>query len=119
MDDGAVEPVGDRLEGRTPCRVVGPEHEVVDEKLRAPSEEVGQRGASLVGLESILLVDSHPRQLLPSARQLVAAVSQLLLRLEQLQPGRKPLFACSGLVVGHRFSPLEISFAAYCSSEMA
>src|SRR5712691_10864773 len=68
-----VEPVRDRRAGRTPRRVVGPEHEVVDEELRAPSEEVCQRSARLVGLESILLVDPNPRQLLPPPRQLVAA----------------------------------------------
>ncbi len=36
MDDEAVEPVRDRRAGRTPRLVVGPEHEVVDEELRAP-----------------------------------------------------------------------------------
>jgi hypothetical protein len=54
--------------------------------LRAPSEEVCQRGAPLVGLESILLVDPNPRQLLPPRRQLVATPRQLLLGPEQLQP---------------------------------
>src|ERR687892_1411533 len=33
VDDEAVEPVRDRRAGRTPRRVVGPEHEVVDEEL--------------------------------------------------------------------------------------
>src|SRR5439155_820857 len=70
VDDEAAEPVRDRRAGRTPRRVVGPEHEVVDEELRTPSEEVCQRGAPLVGLESILLVDPNPRQLLPPPRQL-------------------------------------------------
>jgi hypothetical protein len=46
---------------------------VVDEELRAPSEEVCQRGGSLIGLESVLLVDPDPRQLLTPVRQLVAA----------------------------------------------
>ena len=105
VDDEAVEAVRDRRAGRTPCRVVGAEHEVVDEELRAPSEEIGQRGAALVGLEAVLLVDSNPRQLLPLPRQFVAAPGQLLLGLEQLQPGRKPLFTCSSLVIGHWFSP--------------
>ena len=36
VDDGAVEPVGDRRARRTARRVVRPEHEVVDEELRAP-----------------------------------------------------------------------------------
>ena len=104
VDDEAVEPVRDRRAGRTPRRVVGPEHEVVDEELRAPSEEVCQRGAPLVGLESILLVDPNPRQLLPPPRQLVAAPRQLLLRLEQLEPRCEPLFTCPGHVLRHRSS---------------
>ena len=74
-----VEAVRDRRAGRAAGGVVGPEHEVVDEELRAPSEEVRQRGAPLVGLESILLVDPHPRQLLPPPRQVVAAPRELLL----------------------------------------
>src|SRR5213078_4341878 len=49
------------------------EHDVVDEELRAPSEEVCQRGAPVVGLKSIFLVDPNPRQLLPLPSQLVAA----------------------------------------------
>ena len=60
MDDKAVEPVRDRRTGRTPRRVVGPEHEVIDEQLRAPAEEVRQRGAPLIGLESILPCRSAP-----------------------------------------------------------
>src|SRR5204863_2074629 len=108
VNDEAVEPVRDRRAGRTPCRVVGPEHEVVDEELRAPSEEVCQRGAPLVGLESILLVDPNPRQLLPPPRQLVAAPRQLLLCLEQLEPGPKPLFTCPRYVLRHRSSLLPV-----------
>src|SRR2546426_11046785 len=73
VDDEAAEPVRDRRAVRTPCRVVGPEHEVIDEELRASSEEVRQRGSPLVGRESILLVDPNPRQLLPPPRQPVAA----------------------------------------------
>src|SRR5439155_377080 len=106
VDDEAVEPVRDGRAVRTPRRVVGPEHEVVDEELRAPSEEVCQRGAPLVGLESILLVDPNPRQLLPPPRQLVAAPRELLLRLEQLEPRCEPLFTCPGHVLRHRSSLL-------------
>src|SRR6516225_3506904 len=43
-----------------PPGVVAFEHEVVDQELRAPSKEVRQRGAPLVGLEAIRLVDSKP-----------------------------------------------------------
>jgi len=52
---------------------------MVDEKLRAPFEEVFKRGAPFFGLESVFLVDPDPRQLLPSPRQFVAAPCQLLL----------------------------------------
>src|SRR5207249_7547530 len=90
----------------TPRRVVRTEHVVIDEELRAPSEEVCQRGAAVFGVEFVLLVDPDPRQLLPPSRQLIAAVRQLLLRLQQLEPRRKPLFTRPGLVRGHRSSPL-------------
>jgi hypothetical protein len=39
----------------------------------SPSEEVRQRGSPLIGLESILLCDANPRQLLAPPRQLVTA----------------------------------------------
>ena len=74
---------------------------MIDEQLRASAEEIGEGRRALVGLEAVLLVDSNPGQLLPLPRQLVAAPRQRLLGLEQLQPGRKPLFTCSGLVIGH------------------
>jgi hypothetical protein len=74
------------------------EHEVIDEELRASSEEIGEGRYALVGLESVLLVHSNPGQLLPPPRQLVAAPGQLLLGLEQLQPDRKPLFTVRATV---------------------
>src|SRR5207248_10306544 len=97
--------------GRTARRVVGPEHEVVDEELRAPSEQIRQRGAPLVGLEAILLVDPDPWQLLPPPRQLVALPRQLLLRLEQLEPRCEPLCTRPGLVLRHRCSLLSLLIA--------
>src|SRR2546422_2087552 len=109
VDDGAVEAIGNRRAGRTPRPIVGPEHEVVDEELRAPSEEIRQRGAALLGIEFVLLVDPDPRQLLPALRQLVAAPRQLFLRLKQLEPSGKPLFPCSGCVLRHRASLFPVS----------
>src|SRR5207237_4491971 len=69
-----------------------------------PFEEVRQRSAPLVGLESILLVNEDPRQLLPPPRQLVAAPRELLLRVEQLEPRCEPLFTCARHVLRHRCS---------------
>jgi hypothetical protein len=67
-----VEAVRDRRACQTAGGVVGPEHEVVDEQLRASAEEVGQRRAALVRVEGVLLVQPDPRQLLPLERELVA-----------------------------------------------
>src|ERR1700688_2518712 len=106
MNGDAVESVRDRRAGRTSCLVVGPEHEVVDDKLGAPLEEICQRGAAFIGLESIRLVDATPGQFLPPLHQFVAAPLQLLFRLEQPEPRGKPFFTCSGLVLGHCSSPL-------------
>src|SRR5262249_59752651 len=81
-----------------------PEHEVVDEQLRASPEKVRQRGATLVGLEAVVLVDPNPRQLLPPPRQLVAAPRELLLGTEQLQPRLQPFLSFPGLALGLHFS---------------
>src|SRR6266853_1000727 len=66
--------LGERRAGRTPRRVGGPEHEVVDEELRAPSKEIRYQRASLVGIESVRLIDADPWQLLASSRQIVGTV---------------------------------------------
>ena len=98
VDDEAVESVRDRRAGRTPLRIVRAEHEVVDEELRAPSKEVGQRGAPFIGVETVRLVDPNPRQLLTTPRQLVAAPGVLLLLLEQFEPGCTPFLSTHDLM---------------------
>src|SRR5439155_17203797 len=85
----------------TARRVVRPEHEVVDDELRAPSEQARQRGGACVRLEGVVLLDPEPGELLPLPGQLVAAARQLLLGLEQLEAGRKPLLMGSGPVLRH------------------
>jgi hypothetical protein len=111
MDGDAVEAVGDGGAGRAAGRVVGPEHEVIDKELRPPPKKVRQRGVAFVGLESILLPYRNPRKFLATARDLVAAIRQFLLLLEQVEPGGKPLFTRSGLVCGHTSSsPFAVTF---------
>src|SRR5215813_8955496 len=105
----AIEAVRDGRAGMAASPVVRSEHEVVDEELRAPAEEVGQRSVPFIGLKSIRLVDPDPRQLLPPLRQFVAAPRKLLLPLEQRAPRRKPCFACSDLVCRHGLSLLSPS----------
>src|SRR5262249_60282933 len=74
-----------------------------------------RRGSSLVGLESIRLVDPAPRHLLSSLRQLVAAPRERLLRLEQLEPRREPLFPCPPLVLHHGTCLLPSGVGSSCS----
>ncbi len=114
VDDGAIEAVRDRRAVRTPCRVVGPKHEVIDEELGPPSEEIGESRCALVGLEAVLLLDSIPGQVLPHLRHFVTASGQRFLGLEQFQPSRKPLFTCSGLVIGHLVFLLLVVTPAWC-----
>ncbi len=111
VHDESVEAVRDRRAGRATSRVVGPEHEVIDEELRTPSEEIRQRSAPLVGLEAICLVNPHPWQFPPLPRQLVAAPRERFFRLEQLAPRGEPPFTCPGLVRCHL-----ILFPSRCAS---
>src|SRR5689334_15937881 len=105
MDDGTVEAVSDCRAGRAAADVVGSEHEVVDQQLRASSEQVGERRGALIGIEAVILLDANPRELLSLLGHFVAATGQLLLGYEQVHPGRKPLVTRSGLMTGHSFSP--------------
>src|SRR5439155_11618469 len=57
----------------------------------------------LVCREAVVLVDPHPRQLLPPPRELIAAPRQLFLGIKKVEPSFQPIFSRSGLVVGHRF----------------
>jgi hypothetical protein len=96
VGDDTIEVIGDQgASGASPALVGEPgsvaEHEVIDEELRAPSEEVRQRGAAFIGLESILLVDPNPRQLLPSPRQLVAAPRELFFSACMRWSGLRPI----------------------------
>jgi hypothetical protein len=95
-----VEAVRDIRTGHTSRCVVWSEHKVIDEKLRAPFEELHQRGAAVICLEAV--VDPNPRQLLPLPCQFVAAPRELLLRVEQFEPRCEPLFASPGVVRCHR-----------------
>ena len=100
MDNEAVESVGDRLTGRTARGKVGPEHEVIDEKLGAAAEQVRKRRRPLIGVECVVLVDPDPGQFQPLPGDLVAPTGQLLLCSEQLSPGRQPFFPRPFLVHG-------------------
>jgi hypothetical protein len=85
------------------CGLVGrPEHELVDEQLRAPVEKLGQRLLSILGVEGVLLVDANPRHLLPLLRDLLVEPSQLLLACVYRRNRGFPFVPRPDLVLGHR-----------------
>ena len=68
--------------------VVGPEHDVVGEELRAPVEQIRKSFAAGLGLEQVSLLDRHPGQLQPPALDL--RVELRVLRLQLGQFGASP-----------------------------
>ena len=96
-----VESVRDRRARRTAPRVVGPEHEMINEQLRTTAEKISQRRFPVIGLEFVLLVDLYPGQLLPFFRPLITPVCQILFGFEQLLAGRQPFFTRSSFVFCH------------------
>ena len=102
MRQDAVDGVRARGARRAAGLVAGAEHEVVDEQLRAPLEELGERPRPLVGPEPVLLLDRDPRELSAQSRELVALPRVGLLPPEQLVAGGLPLLAGADPVLGHR-----------------
>jgi hypothetical protein len=66
---------------------------MINEELRSPFEKISERRFPFIGFETIFLVDPNPRQFLATARELVAASRELLLRPEQIFPCDQPLSA--------------------------
>src|SRR3954463_16354855 len=64
MDPLAVEPVRQAgAAGTRALAVVGPEHDVVGQQLRSPLEQVGEALLAVLGVEDVLLLNGHPREL--------------------------------------------------------
>ena len=106
MREHPVEAVGRRRAGRTASRVAGPEHEVVDDQLRAPVEQLRECARAFGRIEAILLLHLDPRQLASQFRQLVTEPGVLLLPREQRLSRGQPRLACSDLVITHHWPPL-------------
>src|SRR2546421_3916617 len=102
MHERAVEPVAQvGATGAGAERVVGAEHDVVGEQLRAPVEELGEGLLAVLGVELVLLLDRDPGEI--ETLSLDPLVSLRLLRLElgELVPRRLPFLTCSNPVFGH------------------
>jgi hypothetical protein len=61
--DDAVDAIGHRRTRRAAGLVGGTEHEVVDEQLGSPVEQLAERLLTVVRVEAVLLLHPHPRQL--------------------------------------------------------
>src|SRR5262245_25998974 len=105
MREHAVDAVGYRRTGRATGLVPPAEHEVVDEQLGPPVEQIDERLLALVRVEAVLLVNLHPGELASQPRELVAESRVLLLADEQLLSGGEPLLARTGRVIVHVFLP--------------
>src|SRR5204862_4743505 len=106
MDARAVELIAQVRAPRTGAElVIGAEHDVVGEELRAPVEELGERLLPVLGVEPVLLLDGNPWKLTPLLGHLLAELRVLGLELRKFVASRLPVLARSNLVVGHRSLP--------------
>src|SRR5450755_3207496 len=81
--------------------VIGPEHDVVGEQLRASVEELRERLLPVLGVEPVLLLHRNPGKLTPLLGHLLAELRVLGLELRECITTRLPFLAGSNLVVGH------------------
>jgi hypothetical protein len=86
VDCKSVNAIFDRRASRAASCVLGIKHEVIDEELRASSEELSEVYLALVHLESVLFINPNPLQPLTPLSQFVTTPSQLFFDLQQMQP---------------------------------
>src|SRR5437899_2156916 len=85
--------------------VIGPEHDVVGEELRAPVEELGECPLPILGVELVLLLHGDPGKLTSLLGHPLAELGVLGLELRKFIASRLPFLAGSGLVRGHLSPP--------------
>jgi hypothetical protein len=86
---------------------------VVDEKLGAAVEEIGEGLRALLRLEAVVLLDRDPGELAPLPGQLVSPAGELLLLLQQLAALRVPLLLCADPVGCRQRSTSCLARSAY------
>src|SRR6187399_3205844 len=77
-------------------------HEVLDDQLVSPREEVRKGHLAARCVEDVVLLDLHPRQLAPFGAQLVAQAGAFLFLLQQLLASCDPFLLRNYLVVSLR-----------------
>src|SRR5438105_6389240 len=91
MDARGVELIAQvRTAGAGTELVIGPEHDVVGEELRAPVEELGERLLPVLGVELVLLLHWNPGKLTPLLGHLLSERRVLGLELCKFIASRLP-----------------------------
>ena len=99
MHARAVELVPEaRASGARAELVIGAEHDVVGEELRAAVEQLGERLLPVLGVELVLLLHRNPGKLTPLLGHLLAELGVLGLELRKFVASRLPFLAGSNLL---------------------
>src|SRR5579875_505923 len=95
----AVEIVGPEGAGLAPRLPIRAEHEVIDDELGAPLEEIGEGDPARRPLEAVRLLHTLPGHRHPPTRQRIPLAREFLLGGEQLEPRLQPIFVRNDLVL--------------------
>src|SRR2546423_4376034 len=81
--------------------VIGPEHDVVGEELRAAVEELGERALPVIGVELVLLLHRDPGKLTSLLCRLLAELRVIGLELRKFIASYPPFLAGSDRLCWH------------------
>jgi hypothetical protein len=97
----AVDEVGQERAARATLLPSGTEHEVVDQQLAAPAEQVGEALLAVRPVEDVLLLDLDPGQLTALRAQLIAQPREVFLLAKELLARSEPVLSRHDLML-HR-----------------
>jgi hypothetical protein len=103
MDRDAIEIIGPERALLAPFLLIGSEHEVIDDQLGAPVEEIGEREGAPPPLELVRLFHALPRHRHAAARQRIALAREFLRGGEQVKARRCQSLWCRNEVSACRF----------------
>src|SRR5262249_14883529 len=101
MDRDAVEIVGPERARLASLFPIGAEHEVIDDQLGAPVEEIGERKGAIRPLELVGLFHPLPGHRHSAARQRIPLAREFLLGSEQFKASLQPFLVRDHFVVEH------------------
>src|SRR5258708_1856795 len=92
VEVGAINMICEERASHASCLASRGEHEVIDDELAASVEKLGEGLAAVRSVESVLLVDLHPRHRAALGVQLIELMCDLLLFGEEFLTRCDPLF---------------------------